>query len=105
MPPAPIPPLLGWCSLIRRNWGAAFVDGAFIAQHGSWNRKPLNGYRVAFVPFSGGAPPGTPVDVLTNFLNADGNARGRPVGLAIDNTGSRLVADDGGNVVWRVTSH
>jgi hypothetical protein len=83
--------------------GQTFADGAFIAQHGSWNRKPLNGYRVAFVPFAGEAPSGMPVDVLTGFLNSDDEARGRPVGLAIDKSGALLVADDGGNVIWRVS--
>jgi glucose/arabinose dehydrogenase len=83
--------------------GPHFAGGAFIAQHGSWNRKPLNGYRVAFVPFAGDAPSGMPVDVLTGFLNPDGDARGRPVGLALDKSGALLVADDGGNIVWRVS--
>lgn len=83
---------------------APFTEGAFISQHGSWNRKPLNGYRVAFVPFAGDAPSGKPIDVLTDFLNADGDARGRPVGLTIDKTGALLVADDSGNIIWRVAA-
>ncbi len=80
-----------------------YAGGAFIGQHGSWNRKPLNGYKVIFVPFSAGMPAGMPEDVLTGFVDADGNARGRPVGVAVDRVGALLVADDVGNVVWRVT--
>jgi glucose/arabinose dehydrogenase len=79
-------------------------EGAFIGQHGSWNRKPRSGYKVLFVPFRNGEPAGKPVDVLTGFVNADDEAYGRPVGVAIDKQGSLLVADDVGNVVWRVTS-
>ena len=74
----------------------------FVGQHGSWNRKPRSGYKVIFVPFSNGKPSGQPVDVLTAFLNADGEAMGRPVGVAIDGKGALLVADDVGNVIWRV---
>ncbi|MEP6483339.1 MAG: sorbosone dehydrogenase family protein [Rudaea sp.] len=82
-----------------------FRDGMFIGQHGSWNRKPPSGYKVVFVPFSGGRPSAdVPVDVLTGFLTDDGSAMGRPVGVAIDKTGALLVADDVGNVVWRVTA-
>jgi glucose/arabinose dehydrogenase len=80
-----------------------FRDGAFIGEHGSWNRVPLSGYKVVFVPFAGGKPSGLPVDVLTGFLNADHQAQGRPAGVAIDRSGALLVADDVGNVVWRVT--
>jgi glucose/arabinose dehydrogenase len=76
----------------------------FVGQHGSWNRRPRSGYRVIFVPFSGAVPSGEPVDVLTGFLDARGNARGRPVGVALDRTGALLVADDVGNTVWRVTA-
>ncbi len=79
-------------------------DGIFIGQHGSWNRKPHNGYKVIFVSFNEGKPFGEPVDVLTGFLNADGNAFGRPVGVALDKQGALLVADDVGNRVWRVTA-
>jgi glucose/arabinose dehydrogenase len=82
---------------------ADYRGGAFIAQHGSWNRKPQSGYRVIFVPFAGGRPQGTARDVLTGFLTADGDAQGRPVGLAVDSTGALLVADDVGNTVWRVS--
>ena len=82
----------------------AFAEGAFVGQHGSWNRKPFAGYKVIFVPFAGGRPAGPPVDVLTGFLNASGEAQGRPVGVTIDRRGGLLVADDVGNVVWRVTA-
>jgi glucose/arabinose dehydrogenase len=81
-----------------------FDGGMFVGQHGSWNRKPPSGYRVIFVPFSGGMPSGPAIDVLTGFLDVEGNARGRPVGVAIDTRGALLVADDVGNVVWRVTA-
>jgi glucose/arabinose dehydrogenase len=80
-----------------------FANGAFVGQHGSWNRKPRSGYKVIFVPFTDGRPAGQPEDVLTGFVDADGNARGRPVGVAIDKAGALLVADDVGNTVWRVT--
>jgi glucose/arabinose dehydrogenase len=83
--------------------GPAFADGAFIGQHGSWNRKPRSGYKVIFVPFRGGRPAGAPVDVLTGFLSADGKAQGRPVGVEIARDGALLVADDVGNVIWRVS--
>ncbi|MHB8729588.1 MAG: PQQ-dependent sugar dehydrogenase [Sulfuricaulis sp.] len=79
-------------------------DGIFIGQHGSWNRKPHNGYKVIFVRFKEGKPFGEPVDVLTGFLSTDGNAFGRPVGVALDKQGALLVADDVGNRVWRVTA-
>ena len=83
--------------------GLAFSkDGAFIGQHGSWNRKPLSGYNVVFVPFANGKPSGFPVDVLSGFLSPQGEAYGRPVGVAIDRRGGLLVADDVGNAVWRV---
>jgi glucose/arabinose dehydrogenase len=81
-----------------------FASGMFIGQHGSWNRKPRSGYNVVFVPFSGGRPSGNPVDVLTGFVSPDGDAYGRPVGVALDKRGVLLVADDVGNVVWRVTA-
>jgi glucose/arabinose dehydrogenase len=79
------------------------AGGAFIGQHGSWNRKPRAGYKVIFVPFKSGVPSGKPQDVLTGFLNAGGEAQGRPVGVAIDKQGALLVADDVGNAIWRVT--
>ena len=83
---------------------APFTEGAFVGQHGSWNRKPHSGYKVIFVPFTGGKPVGQPVDVLTGFLNADEKALGRPVGVVIDKQGGLLVADDVGNKIWRVSA-
>ena len=80
-----------------------YRGGAFIGLHGSWNREPRSGYKVIYVPFSGGKPSGQPRDVLTGFVNADGDAQGRPVGVAVDKIGALLVADDVGNTVWRVT--
>ncbi len=82
---------------------AHFSGGAFIGQHGSWNRSPPSGYRVVFVPFDKGRPSGAVEEVLTGFLDGKGNALGRPVGVAVDKAGALLVADDVGNVVWRVT--
>nr|WP_260306555.1 sorbosone dehydrogenase family protein [Variovorax sp. Sphag1AA] len=79
-----------------------FASGAFIGEHGSWNRKPMAGYKVVFVPFANGRPSGQPVDFLTGFLSADEKAQGRPVGVALDKSGALLVADDVGNAVWRV---
>jgi glucose/arabinose dehydrogenase len=80
----------------------AYASGAFIGQHGSWNRKELTGYNVVFVPFADGRPSGPPQAFLTGFLSKDGDAYGRPVGVALDGKGALLVADDVGNVVWRV---
>jgi glucose/arabinose dehydrogenase len=82
---------------------ADMAGGAFIGQHGSWNRKPRAGYKVIFVPFANGKPSGAPKDVLTGFLNDKGEAQGRPVGVRLDKQGALLVADDVGNAVWRVT--
>ena len=93
--------------------GLAFSDGAtalpsslrygvFVGQHGSWNRKPRSGYKVVFVPFSASKPAGSPIDVLTGFVSEDGQAYGRPVGVALDKRGALLVADDVGNTIWRV---
>jgi glucose/arabinose dehydrogenase len=79
-----------------------YGDGAFIGQHGSWNRKPFSGYDVVYVPFRNGEPAGAPVEVLSGFVSPDGKAYGRPVGVAIDKRGALLVADDVGNSVWRV---
>ena len=79
------------------------AGGAFVGQHGSWNRNPRAGYKVIFVPFADGKPSGRPRDVLTGFLNDSGEAQGRPVGVKIDKQGALLVADDVGNAVWRVT--
>ena len=83
---------------------AAFHQGMFVGQHGSWNRKPRSGYKVIFVPFQAGKPSGPPVDVLTGFVNEHGDANGRPVGVALDRTGALLVADDVGNKIWRVAA-
>jgi glucose/arabinose dehydrogenase len=89
------------------NTGSLFpldmTGGAFIGQHGSWNRKPRSGYKVIFVPFKNGKPSGPPRDVLTGFLNNEGEAQGRPVGVRLDKQGALLVADDVGNTIWRVT--
>ena len=82
---------------------ADMKDGAFVGQHGSWNRKPRAGYKVIFVPFKDGKPAGAPQDVLTGFLNDKGEAQGRPVGVRLDKQGALLVADDVGNTIWRVT--
>ena len=82
---------------------ARYAGGAFVGQHGSWNRKPRSGYKVIFVPFADGRPAGLPEEVLTGFVDANGDAFGRPVGVAIDRKGALLVADDVGNIVWRVT--
>jgi glucose/arabinose dehydrogenase len=76
--------------------------GAFVGEHGSWNRNPRSGYKVVFVPFVGGRPAGKPLDVLTGFVDAEGNALGRPVGVAVAKSGALLVADDVGNTVWRI---
>jgi len=81
----------------------ALASGAFVGLHGSWNRKPLSGYKVVFVPFANGQPSGLPVDVLTGFVSAEEKAHGRPVGVAIDKRGALLVADDVGNTIWRVS--
>ena len=94
---------LGLASSAGTRLPGQFSEGVFIGQHGSWNRRPPSGYRVIFVPFSSGMPSGEPLDVLTGFLSEDGKARGRPVGVALDRQGALLVADDVGNVVWRVT--
>jgi glucose/arabinose dehydrogenase len=94
---------LGLASSQGTSLPAPFTTGMFIGQHGSWNRKPWSGYKVIFVPFSDGKPSGEPVDVLTGFLSDDGKANGRPVGVALDKRGALLVADDVGNVVWRVS--
>jgi glucose/arabinose dehydrogenase len=80
-----------------------YAGGAFVGQHGSWNRKPRSGYKVIFVPFANGRPSGMPQDILTGFVSPGGKALGRPVGVAVDRMGALLVADDVGNIVWRVT--
>ena len=93
---------LGLASSRGAKLPAPFTDGMFVGQHGSWNRKPLSGYKVIFVPFANGRPAGSAIDVVTGFVEGD-HARGRPVGLAIDKRGALLIADDVGNTVWRVT--
>jgi glucose/arabinose dehydrogenase len=80
-----------------------FNNGMIVTQHGSWNRIPRSGYRVVFVPFAHGKPSGAPTTLLTGFLNGDDNAQGRPVGVAIDKRGGVLIADDAGNIIWRVS--
>jgi len=81
---------------------ASLREGAFVGEHGSWDRDPPSGYKVVFVPFHDGKPAGKPIDVVTGFLT-EGHAKGRPVGLALDRSGALLVADDVGNTVWRVS--
>ena len=96
---------LGLASSAGTSLPAAFGEGMFVGQHGSWNRDPRSGYKVVFVEFSGGRPSGqAPVDVLTGFISDDGKAYGRPVGVALDRSGALLVADDVGNTVWRVAA-
>ncbi|WP_249781021.1 sorbosone dehydrogenase family protein [Bradyrhizobium sp. dw_78] len=95
---------LGLAFYTGSNLPEAYRGGAFVGEHGSWNRDPLNGYKVVFVPFSGGQPNGMAQDVVTGFLDNDNQSRGRPVGLAVDKSGALLIADDVGNTVWRVTS-
>ena len=95
---------LGLASADGNKLTQPFAHGMFVGQHGSWNRKVPAGYKVIFVPFVGAKPSGMPVDVLTGFLNAKGEAMGRPVGVAVDKAGALLVADDVGNVIWRVTA-
>ena len=80
-----------------------YKNGALIGQHGSWNRKPASGYKLIYVPFADGKPTGPPQDVLTGFLGKDGHAYGRPVGVAVDKAGAILLADDVGNIIWRIT--
>ena len=80
-----------------------FKNGALVGQHGSWNRKPHSGYKLIYVPFAGGMPSGPPQDIVTGFLSKDEKAYGRPVGVAIDKAGAILLADDVGNIVWRIT--
>jgi glucose/arabinose dehydrogenase len=96
---------LGLASSVGTSLPAAFANGMFVGQHGSWNRDPPSGYKVIFVPFANGRPQNLqPVDVLTGFLSPDGKAQGRPVGVALDKQGALLVADDVGNTIWRVSA-
>ncbi len=95
---------LGLVFYTGSNLPAAYKGGAFVGEHGSWDRTELNGYKVVYVPFANGQPNGPAQDVVTGFLSADKKARGRPVGLALDAKGALLIADDVGNTVWRVTA-
>jgi glucose/arabinose dehydrogenase len=95
---------LGLAFYIANSLPQKYRGGAFVGEHGSWDRPQLNGYKVVFVPFSGGRPNGKAENIVTGFLNENGEARGRPVGVAVDKTGALLIADDVGNTVWRVTS-
>ena len=95
---------LGFTFANKNALGPLFREGAFVGQHGSWNRSQPYGYKVIFVPFSGGKPSGMPIDVLTGFLASSGKAYGRPVGVVIDKGGGLLVADDAGNAIWRVSA-
>jgi glucose/arabinose dehydrogenase len=94
---------LGLVHADKTSLPAPLNNGMFIGEHGSWNRDPPAGYKVVFVPFVNGKPSGQPIDVLTGFVNDQGEARGRPVGVAIDKKGALLVADDVGNVIWRAS--
>lgn len=93
---------LGLAFYTGANFPAGFRGGAFVGEHGSWNRTDPHGYKVAFIAFQGGRPSGIPQDFVTGFLK-DGKSRGRPVGVAIDRTSALLIADDVGNTVWRVS--
>jgi glucose/arabinose dehydrogenase len=95
---------LGMAFSDSKNMPAALANGVFVGEHGSWNRTPLSGYKVTFVPFSGGKPSDKKLDVLTGFVSPEGNAYGRPVGVALDKQGGLLVADDVGNAIWRVSA-
>ena len=94
---------LGLTFYTGASFPGTFRGGAFVGEHGSWNRTELNGYRVVFIRFAGGRPIGKPFNFVTGFLGPKGEARGRPVGVTIDRTGALLIADDVGNTVWRVT--
>jgi len=93
---------LGLAFYAGASFPAGFRGGAFVGEHGSWNRKEPHGYKVVFIPFNGGKPAGNPQDFVSGFLK-DGKARGRPVGVAVDRTGALIIADDVGNTVWRVS--
>jgi glucose/arabinose dehydrogenase len=95
---------LGLTFYTGASFPARYKDGVFVGQHGSWNRNPQAGYKVVFIPFSGGKPAGGVEDFLTGFLDSEGRAQGRPVGVTVDNDGALLVADDVGNVIWRVSA-
>jgi len=95
---------LGMVFADSKSLPAPFNHGLLVSQHGSWNRKPHSGYKVIFIPFEQGKPSGAPMDLLSGFLNQDEKAQGRPVGIVNDNKGGVLVADDVGNVIWRVVA-
>jgi glucose/arabinose dehydrogenase len=95
---------LGLAMYTSNNLPANYRGGAFVSEHGSWDRTPFNGYKVVFVPFTNGKPSGTAHDVVTGFLDGDNHTHGRPVGLAVDRSGALLIADDVGDTVWRVSS-
>ena len=95
---------LGLAFYTGTSFPEAYRGGAFVGEHGSWDRPKLNGYKVVFIPFKDGKPDGMAQDFATGFLNSDNKARGRPVGVAIDGSGALLIADDVGNTVWRVTA-
>jgi glucose/arabinose dehydrogenase len=94
---------LGLAFYTATSFPGMFRGGAFVGEHGSWNRTELNGYRVVFIRFAGGRPVGRPLNFVTGFIDGKGRAHGRPVGVAVDRTGAMLIADDVGNTVWRVT--
>jgi glucose/arabinose dehydrogenase len=95
---------LGLVFYTATNLPAHYRGGAFVGEHGSWDRTVLNGYKIVYVPFAGGRPSGPAEDVVTGFLIDGDKARGRPVGLAVDGQGGLLIADDTGNSVWRVSA-
>jgi glucose/arabinose dehydrogenase len=95
---------LGLAMYMGTELPASYRGGTFVSEHGSWDRTPLNGYKVVFVPFANGKPSGVAQDVVTGFLDGDNHTHGRPVGLAVDRRGALLIADDVGNTVWRVSS-
>jgi len=94
---------LGLTFYTGSSFPAGFRGGAFVGEHGSWNRTAYNGYRIVFIRFAGGRPVGLPHNFVAGFIGPDGKARGRPVGVAVDRTGALIFADDVGNTVWRVT--
>ena len=94
---------LGLAFYTGSSFPAGFRGGAFVGEHGSWNRTAYNGYRVVFIRFAGGRPVGKPMNFVVGFIGPDGKARGRPVGVAVDRTGALIIADDVGNTVWRVS--
>jgi len=95
---------LGLAFYDKDKFPAKYRNGAFIGQHGSWNRSALSGYKVVFVPFKNGMPAGKPEDFLIGFVESEKKVYGRPVGVTVMNDGSLLVNDDSGNVIWRVTA-